>query len=67
MLKHCIRSTAIDLSPPPTLTVDDAVPKGLTPCQAEGEGSREVGRRKTEKTKENTVRNEGIQRGKVGG
>ena len=35
MLKHCIRGTVIDLSPPPTLTVDDAVPKGLTPSQAE--------------------------------
>lgn len=36
----------IDLSPPPTLTVDDAVVKGLTPCQAEGDGSREVDRRR---------------------
>lgn len=33
MLKHCIRSTVIDLIPPPTQTVGDAVPKGLTFCQ----------------------------------
>lgn len=43
MLKHCIRSPVIDLSPPPTLTVDDAVPRGLTPCQERGDGSEEVG------------------------
>lgn len=43
MLKHCIRGTVIDLGPPPTLTVDDAVPTGLNPCQVEGDGSRGAG------------------------
>lgn len=44
MLKHCIRSTMIDLSPTPTLTVDDAVPSSLRLCQLR-DGSREVGGR----------------------
>lgn len=35
MLKYSIRSPVIDLSPPPTLTVDDAVTKGLNPRQEE--------------------------------
>lgn len=46
MLKHCIRSTVIDLSPLPTLTEGDAVPKVLTLCQAEEDGSEETGQTK---------------------
>ena len=61
MLKHCIRGTVIDLGPPPTLTVDDAVPTGLNPCQVEGDGSRGAGRRKETRGMEGkTERNEGM-------